>query len=214
MWNTLLTLIFPEQCVGCNKTGSSLCAICERTITTKPRALSGTVASLFDYKNPLVKKAIWALKYGQKKGLGVYFGVALYREFFKHLSRRQEKVAEEILLIPIPSNIAGTRKRGYNHAEVIAQSIIVCAKNDGLELKLSHALFKKKEVMRQVEAKNKMRRQKNIEEAFGIREGEVLTGKTLILIDDVITSGATMDEARRVLRQSKPKRILCIAVAH
>ena len=91
MWEELLNFIFPERCIGCGKTGSALCAICERTITMKARALSGTTATLFDYRNPLVKKAIWALKYKHKRSIGKYFGTALYREFFKQLAYGKKK---------------------------------------------------------------------------------------------------------------------------
>ena len=103
MWEELLNAIFPERCIGCNKVGSALCAICERTITMKATALSGTTAALFDYQNPLVKKAIWALKYKHRRSIGKYFGVALYREFFKQLAYGSKKTNEEILLIPVPA---------------------------------------------------------------------------------------------------------------
>ena len=86
-WEDILSMIFPERCIGCGRLGSALCAICERTIITKPKALSGTTAVLFDYHHPLIKKAIWALKYHRRSSLGRYFGTALYREFFKQLTR-------------------------------------------------------------------------------------------------------------------------------
>lgn len=215
MWNELLILLFPEHCINCKKSGNTLCAICERTIITKPIALSGTTATLFDYKQPLVKKTIWALKYHHKRSLATYFGTALYREFFKQLTHGHKKLREEIILIPIPAHKKANAARGYNHTEAIARAIERCGKEDNLKLTVRNdVLIKKKENIRQVEAGGRAGRMKNVEDLFIVRHGEELTGKTVIIIDDVITTGATMADARRALREWKPKRILAIAVAH
>lgn len=215
MWNELLTLLFPEHCINCEKSGNTLCAICERTIITKPVALSGTTATLFDYKQPLVKRAIWALKYHHKRSLATYFGTALYREFFKQLTHGHKKIREEIILLPIPAHKKANAVRGYNHTEAIARAIDRCAKEDRLELTIrTDILFKKKENLRQVETKGRTGRIKNVENIFGVEHGEELAGKTVIIIDDVITTGATIADARRALKEWRPRRILAIAVAH
>ncbi len=211
----LLNMLFPERCIGCEKSGSALCAICERTITTKPHALSSTVAVLFDYRNPLVKKAIWALKYHHRKSLGKYFGVALYREFFKQLAHGSKKAREEIFVIPIPSGAKGMSTRGYNHASIIAKTIAECARGDNLPITFSdQLLYKKRENAQQVAVIGKSGRQENVRELFGLRHGEMIRGKTVVIIDDVITTGATAREARRALKEFGPKRVLTIAVAH
>lgn len=215
MWEELLNMIFPERCINCGKQGSLLCAICERTITTKPRALSGTTAVLFDYQNPLVKKTIWALKYHQKKALGKYFGIALYREFFKQLARDNKKNNGAIILVPIPGSAKAKRMRGYNHAAVIAKAIARSAADDGLIFTVNDdLLYKKRENMQQAIVKGKSKRKENVEEVFAVKHGEEIRGKTIILIDDVITTGATISAAKHVLKAFGPKRILAIAVAH
>ena len=215
MWEELLNAIFPERCIGCEKPGSALCAICERTITMRAIALSGTSAALFDYKNPLVKKAIWALKYKHRRSLGKYFGVALYREFFKQLAYGSKKTNEEIMLIPIPASRKAVAMRGYNHAGIIARMIVLSAKNDGLKLLLcDNYLYKKREIPQQVSVRDRKKRKENVENIFLVRNGEDLCGKTLVLIDDVITTGSTIADAKRALKEFKPKRILAIAVAH
>lgn len=211
----ILSFIFPEHCIGCNKQGNTLCAICERTITTKARALSGTTAALLDYHHPLVKKAIWALKYEQKSSLGRYFGNALYREFFKRLTKGNKLANEEIILLPIPAGKKAVAMRGYNHAEIIANTIAKCGKADGMNILVGNdILYKKKENTQQVKMREKAKREENVRGNFGIHSKELLRGKTIILIDDVITTGATMNEAKRVVRGCEPKRILAIAVAH
>ncbi|MDO8521651.1 MAG: phosphoribosyltransferase family protein [bacterium] len=215
MWKDLLLLLFPERCIGCNKTGSALCALCERTITTKPHAISSTTAALFDYRHPLVKKALWALKYRRKRSLGKYFGIALYREFFKSLARENKNTTNEIVLVPIPASSKAVAMRGYNHSSVIATAIVEAGKADGLTFSLErNMLFKKRENTRQVEAHTKHEREKNVEHVFGVKNGKSITGKTVVLIDDVTTTGATIKDARRALLAWKPKRILAVVVAH
>lgn len=178
-------------------------------------ALTKSSATLFDYRNPLVKKAIWALKYKHKKMLGKYFGTALYREFFKHLAYAKNGPREDIILIPIPSSAKGKALRGYNHAAIIAKTISLCAKDDGLELTLrTDLLYKKRESEQQARVGKRTDRQENVDDVFGLLHPEVIQGKSVILIDDVITTGATIKDAQRAVRGAKPKRVLAIAVAH
>jgi len=209
------SFIFPDQCIGCGKDGNVLCAICERTITAKPVALSGSTAALFDYQNPLMKKAIWALKYHHRRALARYFGTALYREFFKKLAKNNKLRGHEIVLIPIPGNKKAMTMRGYNHATLIAETIRECGASDGLTMELEkNILYKRREVPQQVRARGKAGREENVNGIFAVRHVEKIHNKTVILIDDVITTGATMREARRVVKACLPKRVLALAVAH
>ncbi len=211
----LLSFVFPELCIGCGKSGNVLCAICERGITTKPMALSGSTAVLFDYHNPLIKKAIWALKYHRRRSLARYFGNALYREFFKKIATGGRSTGEEIVLIPIPGNKKAITMRGYNHAGLIASIIRDCGKPDGLVMTIEkNILYKRREVLQQVRARGKEGRKENVDGIFAIRNAEKIHGKTVILIDDVITTGATIKDARRAVKACLPKRVLAIAVAH
>lgn len=213
-WESFLSVLFPENCIACGKSGAVLCAICERSIVMKPTALGKSTAALFDYKNPLVKKAVWALKYDRRLALAEYFGTALYREFFKHLGRASAG-SESILLIPIPSSAGTIKERGSNHAEAIARVVAENAANDELSLSVDAGiLLKEKETLHQVELKNRAGRQKNLRGAFTVTGGEKIAKKTIILIDDVVTTGATLREARAALRKYGPKKILAIAVAH
>jgi ComF family protein len=215
MIEDLLNMLFPERCIECGKQSSALCAICERTITTRPVALSGTTATLFDYRNPTVKKAIWALKYSRRRALGKYFGTALYREFFKQLAHTGHKENEDIIVIPVPASAKAMTVRGYNHAGVIAKTIVEAGNKDGLRLRLREdILYKKKEVTPQARTRTRSDRKKNVENVFAINNEHAIIGKTIILIDDVITTGATIASAKRAIKEHNPKRILAIGVAH
>ncbi len=193
-----------------------MCAICERTITTRPVALGKTTAALFEYHHPLIKKAIWALKYHRRRSLAEYFGTALYREFFTDLARKQKHgKMEDIVLVPVPGNKKAISMRGYNHAALIAHAIARAGRADGLDMKvLDRVLYKKHEVTPQARTKGKRGRAHNVAGLFGIKDAEALFGKTVILIDDVITTGATVTEAKRAVKTALPKRVLTLAVAH
>lgn len=214
LWDTILSLVFPETCIGCGRSGNAICALCERSITMKPVALSKTTATLYDYRNPLVKKAIWALKYHRRRAVGAYFGTALYREFFKRLAHGSH-AGEEIILVPVPTGKRSIATRGYNHATIIARGVAAHAKKDGLDIRVyADLLTKEHGERRQVDAGGRRARRENIAGAFTIRRGDRITGKTVVIIDDVITTGATTGEARKALKEFDPKRVLAIGVAH
>jgi len=215
MFERLLDIIFPDTCIGCARTGSVLCAMCERTINTRAEFIGNGYASLFDYHNPLVKQGIWSLKYDKKRSMGKYFGIALYREFFKDLLLDPAHERETIILIPIPLSKKSKRARGYNHTEIIANAIMQFAEADGLPVIVDTTILKKiKETMRQVETPGRIARYANLKGAFGVTNGERIKGHTIVLIDDVITTGTTFNEARNVLLRFAPSRVLGIAVAH
>lgn len=189
--------------------------MCERTIHTNPQVVGKGLATLYDYRHPLIKKGIWTLKFKHERSLGHYFGIALYREFFKDMLAQAEHTRETLYIIPIPMSKKRLRHRPFNHAEVIAREIVDFAKADNLPIiLLDQTLMKIKDTPRQAETTHRDTRKKNLDKAFAVLDGEELTGKSIIIVDDVITTGSTMEEARKTLAQFKPKRILGIAVAH
>ena len=154
------------------------------------------------------------MKYRRNRSLGKYFGVALYREFFKHLARKHE-ADSDLVLVPIPGSTKGLRERGFNHAEIIARTIAESAQTDGFAIPVATGLLRRtRKQARQVDAKTRKRRMKNMEDGFTIREGAAIRGKVVILIDDVITTGATVEAAKAALLPHRPKRVFAIAVAH
>ena len=215
MFDILLQLLFPRYCIGCNREGTSLCAICERTISTNTQVVGKGLATLYDYHHPLIKRGIWNLKYKNEATMGKYFGIALYREFFKDMLTQSEHAREPLLLIPIPQKKNRFSLRRDNHAAIIARAIAQYAQADHLPIEIDEEiLLKVKDTKRQVETVGKENRKENIRDAFSVRHPERILGKNIILIDDVITTGATMNEARKTLNAYRPKRILGIAVAH
>jgi ComF family protein len=215
MWEKILEIIFPEECIGCGKSGVVLCALCERNFTLKAMAHSASTASLFDYRNPLVRRSIWALKYHRKKALGKFLGNAMYREFFQRLARSGKHGEEEFVLIPIPASKSALALRGYNHAAIIAFGIAEAGKRDGVRFVVREDILRKsRQNKRQVEMRSRTKRAENLKDIFTVSNGGDITGRSVILVDDVTTTGATFVAARKAIKEWGPKRLLALAVAH
>jgi ComF family protein len=215
MLSAILELLFPRVCIGCGRSGAALCAICERSITAKPVTLDGGVAALYEYRNPLVKKAIWRLKFRNDRAMGAYFGVALYREFFRNMLALPDHARTTVILVPIPLSRTKGFLRPFNHAEVIAQTIAEYAEADQLPIELRSDLLRKtRDTRSQVETIGRDERLRNLDGAFKVELPSELRDATIVLIDDVVTTGATMREAKRAFQGAGAKRVLGLAVAH
>lgn len=217
----LIEFLFPKRCLICERDGAILCALCERKITLRISQPSNDTLAFFDFTNPVVKKIIHALKYEGNRALGNYLGTALYREFFKKAatgstsSLHQEMLENHLILAPLPLSKKSHRNRGYNQSQLICESIIRTARADGITIEyLPNLLRKHRNTPRQVEIRLRSERLKNLHGAFSVSNGRSIHGRTIILLDDVTTTGATFAEARRVLAPFQAKRIIAIAVAH
>jgi ComF family protein len=116
------------------------------------------------------------------------------------------KNSGNILLIPIPLSKKRENRRGFNQAELIAKSFNI---NHGY--KISLALKKVKDTKAQ-SSQSAPARAKNIKNCF-VWAGDNLKGKTIILIDDVVTTGATLNEAAAILKIAGAEKIYGLVIA-
>jgi ComF family protein len=112
------------------------------------------------------------------------------------------------VLVPIPLTKKKLRWRGFNQAEEIAKEI---AKFFKLTL-ISDCLIKIKETRDQTELSEKERKE-NVKGVFFVKNKEKIWEKNVLLIDDVFTTGATMEEAAKVLKEAGAKKIIGIVIA-
>jgi ComF family protein len=194
------------------------------------------VWAIFNYRNALCRQAIWEIKFRGNKKLIADFAQILYEKILEDWA--EEAVFEGVgvapdswmdgeslrvvrgrpaILVPMPSARARRRERGFNQCELIVQKIIeldrargqnnfVCAKN---------ILYKKVETAHQARAKNRQERLNNMKGVFAVRDFKSEDGaRRFILIDDVITTGATMTEAVRALREAGATKISAYTLAH
>lgn len=227
--NFLLDILFPKLCLGCSKEGTYLCEDCLSLIgvlehqfcphcqnitadgkTCKNCRRFTKLNGLYfaaSYQNNLAKQLIHQLKYEP------YFAKELVKPLanliITHFSLLDKKPDfSDFMLIPSPVYKKRLKWRGFNQAEEIAKELSVFL-NTPL---LNNVLVKTKETLPQIELSG-AEREENIKNAFSCLEPEKIRGKKILLVDDVYTSGATMEECARLLKTAGAKEVWGAAVA-
>lgn len=225
----LLDLIFPVECVFCGHGNKWLCDTCLSGINFKytqecpicrtrrregeicdkcrPVYAIDRVVVAGDYNDEGTKKLIKLLKYRFIKDISDYLGDFI--TFF--LSEIKEKSADKIyqkstFLTPIPLHKKRWNWRGFNQSELIARKL---SENLGLDILkgLERVKYKQPQTHFKKEA-----RLNNMKNSFAWR-GENLKNKKIILVDDVITTGATLNEAAKELKKAGARRVEALVVA-
>ncbi|PIR68312.1 hypothetical protein COU49_01985 [Candidatus Nomurabacteria bacterium CG10_big_fil_rev_8_21_14_0_10_35_16] len=212
--NTILDIIFPRYCLSCNIAGTDLCTRCLASFPNPERETENWIFPLFDYRHPLVKKTIKLIKYKGKIKLIDTLAEILYGAILEELTELQVmENFQEPVLIPIPLSKKRYRERGFNQAELLCKQIIKNDENKYLTL-FSNVLVKIKETEHQANIKDRIIRLKNLKDSFVVTNGNLIKGRNIILIDDVTTTGATLNEARKILKKSGAKKIIAFTIAH
>lgn len=169
---------------------------------------------VFSYQNEMVKTAIWEIKYRGHRELAKKFGGLIYDHLLEQIA--EEAVFSNFkkpLIMPIPITNKRRRERGFNQTERLAEAIV--EKDGGANFEyLKDCLIKIKETPSQARSTSRSERLRNLENSFEVEDLEKIRGRNIILLDDVITTGATMSEARKTLLRAGAKKVLCVSLAH
>jgi ComF family protein len=210
--NFILDLLFPKFCFGCKKEGSFLCQDCLATIDIFKEHRKLKIKFLDDlfvateYKNFLVKRLILALKYEPFAREIAKDLANLIKIHFKFLNKKLN--FSDFILIPIPLSKKKLKWRGFNQAEEIGKDL-----SRFLKIPLiSNCLIKIKKTLPQVILSEKERR-KNLKGVFQIQNEEKIKNKKILLVDDVFTTGTTLSEAAKILKNSGAKKVIGLVVA-
>jgi ComF family protein len=170
--------------------------------------------ALFNYADPRVRALIWELKYRKNQKIAESMAIMLYDVLKTELADRAifENFSSP-LLIPLPISSKRRLERGYNQTEVLSQEVLKLDSEHLLQYD-PNILQKSKHTESQTLIKNKKQRMLNIEGTMLVASPELVKGRNIILLDDVTTTGATIRDARRALRESGAKKILSVALAH
>lgn len=229
-------LFFPKKCLGCNKAGAYICdsclgkiemsqnntcPFCDRPIPNtlicqkcRERYFLDRLIWATPYSNPLIKELIKIFKYHYVKELAHPLSQLLIKKCgilgIPH---------NAVIVVSIPLHKQRIRERGFNQAELLAKKV---AEYFSIPIDNS-VLARKKYTPSQAKAKNHKKRKEALENAFEIHpkftkkcvaeNKNLLKNKTIILIDDVTTSGATLSEAAKVLRRAGAKEVWGLVVA-
>ncbi len=212
--NFLLNILLPIKCFNCKTNNEVFCQNCIEKTSKSKEYLRENMLAIFNYQDPIIKKAIWELKYYHKRYLGKKLGQLLYEFLLEDISDiRIMSLGQKIYVIPIPISKRKIKLRGYNQSKIIAQGFCSSAQEDIFDLR-SDIVYKKTETIPQAKILNKNKRLKNVKNTFEIKNQELIKGRTIILIDDVITTGATMNEVIKILKKAKAKKVIGMAIAH
>lgn len=222
VWRSLAALIFPSRCVGCGRRDIDLCSICRAGLVRLPerrcprcarppgrlgvctycrehRISLDSLRVDLAFEGPL-RKAIHQLKYKQ----GTYL-VPVLRDLCLETIRARPLRPDA--LVPVPIGPARLRQRGYNQSALLAEAI-----GEVLNVPVMPVLERIQEGPSQTRLSVRERRL-NVRDAFGIRDGLNPAGLRLLLIDDVMTTGATLDACARALKRADAARVFGLAVA-
>ncbi len=155
-----------------------------------------------NYKG-LIRKLILKFKFNDE----AYISNAFSYLFIKNESFKKY-IAEFDYLIPVPSYKKNQQIRGYNQTELITNQI---AKTLSLKC-LNNVLIKTKENKKQSELK-KEERILNVQDVYELRNSKIIKNKSILLIDDIYTTGSTIKECRKTLLKGNPKNIDCLCIA-
>lgn len=221
LWDTILDLVFPARCLGCGRSGGDVCSLCFSEFPSAERKSAGWIFPLYDYRHPPVKKALWALKYERKKTLARIFALALYDKMAEELGDTATlQNFTSILLIPIPLSPKRKRERGFNQSELLCREISDIHKerqgeDENVSLTLeTNVLIKQRDTEHQARIRDKGTRLRNITGSFTAINIDRVQGRNVILIDDILTTGATLSEAKKILRNSGAKKVIAFTIAH
>jgi len=213
----VLNTIFPWRCLGCHQTGHLVCPKCSQRLEPNLRPITGKedVWYLFDYHQKIIKDLIWYLKYKQINEVSNIFRPFLKEAVLDLISDDPDLISytktNKIILLPVPMWPTKQKKRGLNQAEVLASII---AKEIPQTQIRTDLVIKNKAGQAQVACPNKQIRKKNIKNTFTVKKPNEIKNKIIIIIDDVVTTGATVKEIKKILLPHKPLLVLTLAVAH
>ncbi|MEK7113226.1 MAG: phosphoribosyltransferase family protein [Patescibacteria group bacterium] len=215
--DAILSVIFPVRCISCKREGLELCMDCIASFPIAERETPEWIIPMFDYRHPSIKKSIWFLKYKGKKRLALIFAEILHERIIEELADLKVlRNFHDPILVPIPLSKERKKERKYNQTELICEALIQIDKKSGqknFDLK-KDILIKTRETEHQARIKDRSDRLKNLMNSFAVKNEQKIKGRNVILIDDVTTTGTTLSEAKRILKNSGAKNIIAFTIAH
>lgn len=214
--------LYPPTCLGCGEPLARWCGVCQRTTKVVPHTICIRCGQLLArrgicprcqenppsyvalrawamYKKPL-REVIHRLKYRRD--------ISLAEILARHMVLKHMTLDWEFdLVVPVPQGIARMRERGYNQAALIAWPFALLTGRPYVP----KALVKVRETPSQVDLAVQ-ERWENVKQAFAA-EGKMVEGKNVLVIDDVTTTGATMEACASALVQAGARAVYGLTAA-
>jgi ComF family protein len=224
MITDFIALIFPHVCVSCGKSlyknENSICTYCCYHLpktnfhldSNNPvakmfwgRATIYSAAAYYNFnKGSNVQNLIHQLKYRGQKHVGVTVG-----NLYGHELKYCDDFNSVSKIIPVPLHPQKKKKRGYNQSDFFAEGL---AESMGADVDFT-TLYRAMESSSQTK-KSRFNRWQNVESIFELNDGETLEGKHILLVDDVITTGATLEACAQTLLQVPNVKVSIATIAY
>lgn len=233
VWKQVLDTLFPLSCLGCGRTKYWLCptclsrlpirleqdcptcrhhitphgAVCFSCRDTNPQSLDGLFVASY-YHDSLLPHAIHTWKYRFIPGLAAPLGQ------FLATTLRESDLPLPDALIPVPLHPRRLRFRGFNQATLLATELTKRL-TPGLDFPVTEALIRTRYTKPQMKTDSREERLRNLREAFVIVPGQEtnIVNKHLWLVDDVATTGTTLEECAQVLKANGARSVWGIVLA-
>lgn len=203
IFNSILEIIYPREnyCIMCKESyWDGLCIKCKNKINRINNNSNNEIQS-YGYYGGVLKELILKFKYYSDFTAGDILAEFLEEYILENFNYK------EFVITYIPLSKKAKRKRGFNQCEYIAKRI-----SRNLDICCNEVLIKKIENKEQKKLKYS-ERYENVKNIFELNKGINIKGSKIIIIDDVVTSGATMEEACRILKKYGVKEIKLLTLA-
>lgn len=234
IWETFLDFIFPPKCLICNllfdaRNPYRLCPLCLSDISyTEPPScdLCGMPFKSKVSSDHLCGECLTTKRYFKKtRSLGLYQGTLLkaihllkYNARIHLASSLGNMLADSVselfdlelmdLLIPVPLHPRRLRERGFNQALLLARSL-----EKRLNVPLNPKVLRRIRYTEHQVNLSRSARKKNVRGVFAVSDPSLVKGKNILLVDDVYTTGATVNECGRILLKSGANEVYVLTVA-
>lgn len=224
----LIDLLFPKFCLGCGYVGVYLCISCQNRLKPmkqdvclycKKLSLFGLthpscqnklnidgLLTLYHYC-PILKRVTKNIKYR--------LALQVWQEFHKIIKPNvieklgfYKKLSSDFVIQPIPLTKSKYSERGFNQAKIISTFF-----QQFLNFPIVDLLIKKKETLTQAQIGSLEKRYQNVRGAFKVLDEKYFDNKKVVLVDDIVTTGSTVKEAARVLKEAGAKKVYVLALA-
>ena len=199
--NEVIDFFFPRECIGCGKVGDFICIHCSKKLPrlNPPICLDG-IRSVFVFDGAL-RDAVLSFKYRNLRAIANCLG-----DFMAGYYKVNNLTGD--ILVPVPLNEKRIRDRGYNQSELLARAISM---QIGVPVN-EKVIRRTRDCQPQARTKNVDERRRNMENAFS-HMGDEVRGLDVVIIDDVCTSGATLEACASALKAAGAKRVTGFTLA-
>lgn len=216
MIKEFIQLIYPDYCSGCNQqlqfSEKGICSSClvevrnfSHTASNIPFGRNIVKEEIYvfkNFKNPLIQKMIYEIKYNGNKSTAYVLGIEL-----GCLIKRFKKVVDFDIIIPVPVSKLKMQHRGYNQCQLIAEGIskIIKIPID------SNYLIRYNNMTSQVKS-SRYKRWLNVDNEYQLIK-KLKNDRRILLIDDVVTTGATINSCLNAIQKNNEFKITVAALA-